>query len=138
MNRLVLRRVLEVLALVGALVVFIATSRAPGPCAVETLNVRANTTCGAEANVSLSSNTGCGVVAGGAAFGGLPGAGSVSFDVPDGGMGQGFTLSSFDADAGVTRTCTATPDGGVFSLSCRDCGGGGSCSEVCAGTLTPQ
>lgn len=128
--KLNVRRVLEVTALLATSIALVATSRAPGPCAVETVNVRAVTTCGPEANLTLSSNAGCLVAATGAEAANLPTAGAIDFNVTDAGLSTGFSLTSFDADAGVTVDCLGAAIDGGFDLQCltTTADAGSSCS----------
>jgi hypothetical protein len=132
------RRVLEVTALLATSIALIATSRAPGPCAVETLNVRAVTTCGADTNLSLNSTISCGVVANGAEFGNLPATGNIDIRGEDAGLSSGFTLSSLDADAGTSVDCVGDAIDGGFALECRTTGTFADGGTTCSGFLTPQ
>lgn len=134
--KLNVRRVLEVSALLATSIALVATSRAPGPCAVETFSVRAVTTCGPEANLTLTSNTGCLVAANGAAAANLPTAGSIDFRGADAGFSAGFSLTSFDADAGVTVDCIGAAIDGGFDLQCLTTSADAGSS--CSGTLIQQ
>lgn len=115
----------------------VATSRVR-VCQAGMINLSAQTTCGPQANLSVTSDTACSVTAGGAAFGGLPLSGSIEGNfADDAGLGDGFSLS--DTDGGSTRRCVATPTDAGFTLTCTDCQiADGGCAELCTGTLTPQ
>ncbi|MBL8916221.1 MAG: hypothetical protein JNM17_36310 [Archangium sp.] len=117
----------------------VATSRAR-VCVADARNVSAVTTCGPQANISLTSDTACNVAAAGAAFGGLPLAGFIQgFGAEDAGLDVGFVLS--ESDGGSNRSCDARPADGGWALTCTDCQIGsadGGCAETCTGTLTPQ
>lgn len=128
-------RQLATLSVFGATAaVLIATSRAPEPCAVETISVLAETTCGPAANVALASTQSCGVTAQGADFVGLPTGGFLEGGVVDGGFDRGFVLRD------ATQTCSVEPADGGFAIGCAPiCGVDGGCPKAaCNGTLTPQ
>lgn len=131
-----LRHCLALAVLAATALSLVATSRAR-VCRPDTLAVSAQTTCGAQANVSLSSDTSCVVSAAGATFGGLPTLGTLDSFADDAGLDVGFTLS--ELDGGSTRRCTATPSDAGFALVCTECQvADGGCAELCSGTLTPQ
>lgn len=133
-----MRRFAELTAFAATAVFLIATSQARNPCATETINLAASTTCGPPANLVVSSNTGCGVTATGADFGNLPTGGSIDSSGVDAGLLSGFSLRGARGDAG-TQSCLVTPADGGFSIvcspSCLDPDAG--CPEVCSGMLTP-
>lgn len=137
-----MRRFAELIAVAATAVILIATSQARPTCAVETVNLRAVTTCGPVANLAVSSGTNCQVTAGGGEFGGLPTEGNVSGGGgADAGVLTGFQLYGPTPDGGNIRTCTATPSDAGFELLCVPrCGfaDAGPCEESCSGTLTRQ
>lgn len=139
-----IRRSLEVAALVATFAALVATSPAPNRCATEVLNVRAQTSCGPDSNVSFTSDLSCSINGAGADFGGLPSSGTISGYQNDAGFDTGFSLTASSTDGGLNVDCTVTPsvDGG-FTLSCERCGyaadgGGYGCDAGCSGVLTPQ
>jgi hypothetical protein len=140
-----MRRFLELTVMAATAVLLVATERERTPCPVETLNLRADSTCGPSANIVVTSRVNCTVTASGADLGGLPTTGAISSYLDDAGPASGFTLSSPIADGGGVMNCTATPADGGFAFRCRpDCfsamadGGGGTCGAPCDGTFTPQ
>ena len=136
-----MRRLFELIVLVGTAGILVATSQAQTQCANETVNLRANTTCGPTANLAVNSASSCAVSATGADFAGLPTLGSISGSFTDAGVSSGFQLAGFTADGGELRNCTATPKNGAFTIVCNtSCGDpdAGICEPSCSGTLTPQ
>ena len=137
-----MRRCFELIVLATTAVILVATSQARNPCAVETVNLRAETTCGPVANLAVVTNSGCGLTATGADFGGLPTLGSITGSFADAGLGSGFQLAGMTADGGAIQTCAATAADAGFTILCTPtCGfetDGGACEASCSGTLTPQ
>jgi hypothetical protein len=137
-----MRRSLQLIALLGTAVILIATSRAPTPCATEVLNVRAETTCGAPANLALSSARDCTLTVTGGELTGLPRRGDVNQAFADSGIAMGFQLLGTTADGGNEQFCQATPEDGGFHVRCTPtCGAeadAGPCDSVCEGSLTTQ
>lgn len=137
-----MRRCFELIVLATTAVILVATSQARNPCAVETISLRAQTTCGPDANVAVVTSTGCGLTATGADFGGLPTLGSISGSFADAGLGSGFQLAGITADGGAVQTCVANPADAGFTIVCTPtCGfepDAGACEASCSGTLTPQ
>ena len=140
-----MRRLLELTVMAATAVLLVATSQARPPCPVETLNLRADSTCGPSANVAVSSTSSCTVTASGADFGGLPTTGYLNQNLPDAGLSSGFTLNASTADGGGELNCSAVPADGGFTFHCApSCffdtadGGAPSCGAVCDGTFTPQ
>ncbi|GEM_PF-1934044 len=145
-----MRRALEVAAIAVTAVILVATSRSPEQCATENMNVRAETTCGAIANMQVSVNTLCNISTVGADFASLPASGRLFSETPDAGLQGGYTLSG-DVDGGsmncnvrpvadggsnfeifCTPTCppNTLTDGGVFQAE--------GCPPACSGSLIPQ
>jgi hypothetical protein len=139
-----MRRVLELMVLVGTAGILIATSQAPQQCKAETINLRAETTCGPVANLAVSSNTSCAVSAAGADFGGLPTTGFIDRAEGNPGLGVGFALSGAKPDAGGSINCDVSPTDGGFEILCssicqRDTLAAGlGCEAPCSGVLIPQ
>ncbi len=145
-----MRRALEVAVVAVTAVVLIATSRAPEQCATESLNLRADTTCGPVGILQVSVGQLCNLTTAGADFVNLPSSGNIVSGLPDAGLGVGFTL--FGPVDGGTTNCRATPvrDGGAnFDLLCNptcptvDMPDGAVfqapvCPTSCGGSLTPQ
>lgn len=135
-----LRPVLSLAALAGTFAALIATSPPPTLCATESRNLVAETSCGAPANLVVSTNGSCIVTATNAQFAGLPIGGSVSRSFADAGLAEGFTLSGAAEDGGAAQVCKATPAGGGFEIVCGppSCSGGADAGCVtCSGTLAP-
>lgn len=143
--------------------VLVHNKSAPRTCAVETIAVRAQTTCGPVADLGVSLDTSCNVSVSGADIAGLPAAGTSNS------LTHGFDLQGFRPDSGFTRQCDATPTDGGFAISCASicppvpCDGGTSmnctvrklpdggedkqcvavcsvddCEPKCSGTLTQK
>ena len=94
-------------------------------CTAETVTLRAETTCGAAADLILTSTTHCALVVAGGASSGLPSSGHTGSPIL-----RGFSLTDFGDDGGVTLNCNATPAGGtVLDIAC---------TSGCSGTLTPK
>lgn len=137
-----IRRILEVSAIAATAVFLVATSQAPRQCTPETLNLRAETTCGQPAQLGVASTNACAVSVAGASFGGLPSTGFVNSAGEMGSVKQGFELSGRVVPDGGNVSCDVTPADGGFSISCRgECivqADGGCPDAICSGTLIPQ
>lgn len=135
-----MRRFAELIAVAGTALILIATSQSRQPCASETINLRAETTCGPVANLGVTSDPNCLVVVTGAEFGGLPPRGSIRGYGADAGVLTGFHLAGVSLDGGNVRNCEATlGDAGTFGILCiPTCGEKMACEERCSGTLRPQ
>jgi len=137
-----MRRCLELIAFLGTAGLLVATSQARQPCASQTVNLRADTTCGPVANLAVTTTTNCSVTAAGADFGGLPTSGAILNNAfADAGIDVGFSLSGLTADGGNTRNCNARPSDAGFDILCTPtCGDldAGACEASCSGTLTLQ
>lgn len=136
-----MRRTLEILLLISTTVILIATSRAPEPCASETVVLHARTTCGEETNLNFTSTPSCTVTVNG---GGFPSSGPLANLVVDAGVMGGFELFGPRVDGGVPYSCSAIPeDGGLFmtcspNVTCVPDAGAdaGPCAHECSGMLT--
>lgn len=94
-------------------------------CTAETVTLRAETSCGAAADLIVTSRTGCALDVAGGTGSGLPSTGHTSSRIL-----AGFSLTDFGDGGTVTLNCNATPkDGGVLSIAC---------TSGCSGTLTPR
>ncbi len=135
-----MRTFVQLTVLVSTAGILIATSRSPTPCASETVNLRADTTCGPTANLAVTSSSSCAINATGADFGGLPTLGFIDAQFPDAGVADGFQLTGLTVDGGSFRTCVATKASVGLTIECQPtCGSpdAGDCQK-CTGTLTPQ
>lgn len=117
-----------------------------GPCGPESVNVRAETTCGSPTDLTVSTTESCGVSVSGAPLAGLPSASPAGYQTEvDAGLRAGFELEGEVADGGPQRSCFATAvDGGGFTIEClwsEACDGGPAatvpqdCGVTCSGTL---
>lgn len=135
-----MRRCLELIVLVGTTWLLIATSPPAPPCTspIETVTLRAETTCGPATDMVVTTNGDCVLTASGGNFGGLPTSGTSE----PGGIRNGFKLRSlFNPDGGPGRGCDVKPVDAGFTLDCpTSCTAGrtGSttCEAACSGTLT--
>src|SRR5688500_6610739 len=109
-----MRRLAELSLVAVTALILVATSQARQPCANDTVNLRAQTTCGPVANLEVTSRSNCAITTTGADFGGLPSFGSVRDGIADAGVLSGFFLAGAGPDGGAVRNCTVLPaDGGM-------------------------
>jgi hypothetical protein len=107
-------------------------------CDVETVSMRAETTCGQSADLTLSSTESCGVLVTGGEASGLPATGETRNNIR-------ASLSLSDSDGGAYRECITLPRAdGDFDIRCTRgnwCTGDGGCdagTASCEGTLTER
>ncbi len=133
-----MRRLLELMALLCTTLALVATSRAPEPCANESVTLRADGTCGA-GTVVVSSNSGCTATLSGGEDAGLPASGTLFGGVIDAGVLSGFFVSGAVTDGGRSVSCTARPEDGGLAYECQpSCQpDAGLCPAACTGTLAP-
>ena len=135
-----MRRVFELMALSVTLLALVATSRAPEPCATESVTLRIASTCGEQGTVVVASDSSCtATVTQGAQDAGLPTRGSLFGGFTDAGVLDGFSLFGPSTDGGLSYTCNAVPADGGLNLTCEpNCApDGGVCPDSCSGTLVP-
>lgn len=134
-----MRRFLKLTALLSTALALIATSRSPEPCAVETVSLAVESTCGAPGVVEATSARDCSVRLAGGLDAGLPGGGLLWSPRPDAGVLSGFSLNGVRGDGALTSCSTLPADGGLdlrCSANC-DADGGGACLDTCTGRLSP-
>lgn len=116
------------------------------PCEPESVTLRADSTCGAPTDLTVSTTEICGVTVAGGELAGLPAESPDYFQTEvDAGLRAGFELEGVVADGGPQRSCSARPaDGGGFTIDClwnEACDGGPDatvpqdCGVTCSGTL---
>lgn len=135
-----MRRVLELMAFSVTLLALVATSRAPEPCATESLTLNVQSSCGEPGQIVIATDIGCtATVTQGAEDAGLPARGNLFGARVDGGALGGFSLFGPVTDGGLTYTCNAVPGDGGLDLTCEpNCTpDGGVCPAACTGTINP-
>lgn len=134
-----MRRVLELMAFFVTLLALVATSRAPEPCATESVTLNIQSSCGAPGQIVIASDQGCSVTVSGANDAGLPTSGSLFGSRVDAGALGGFSLFGPVTEEDRNYTCNAVPADGGLALTCEPIctPDGGVCPAACTGTLTP-
>ncbi len=147
-----MRRALELSAVLATFAALVATSPAPTPprtdCRAEVQTLQASSTCGPNAALTLTATADCALKPSGPAAADVPSTGY--FGIVDGKrienptFQQGFVLETYSSDGGL-HTCTGTAADAGMTFKCdKGCVGatvdGGwvvTCASTCEGALTP-
>ena len=134
-----MRRCLELMAVLSTTLALVATSRAPEPCASETVTLSAEGTCGEASTVIVTSTAGCTATLVGAEDAGLPSRGNLFGGFNDAGVLRGMYLSGPVVDGGTLVSCTVRSADAGLTFECESScpPDAGLCPPACSGTLTP-